>query len=182
MVCSHELIPSVNQSAAVQHMAWCRRPVNMKCKSAPCATHTPDMQQAAAAATVAADSTATLVDFLAQCARTPVSRSPFSTLSLPCTMLRPTSMAKSPRIVPGSAARGLVAPISLRADATTPAPSHTYLTGCSTQRRSRGRRGRRTLTQFVAGSVHTGGAQSRQLLEWAASKQGGAEADCMCGN
>ena len=72
MVCSHELIPSVNQSAAVQHMAWCRRPVNMKCKSAPCATHThtPDMQQAIAAATVAADSTATLVDFLAQCAHT----------------------------------------------------------------------------------------------------------------
>lgn len=39
----------------------------------------------------------------------------------------PVWTAKSPLIVPGSAWRGLVAPISFRADATTPAPSHAFI-------------------------------------------------------
>lgn len=56
------------------------------------------------------------------------SRSPFSGLSLPWITFLPTSMAKSPRIVPGSDSKGLVAPMSLRADFTTPLPSHTIAT------------------------------------------------------
>jgi hypothetical protein len=39
---------------------------------------------------------------------------------------RPTSIPKSPQIVPGSAWRGFVTPVSFRADATTPGPSHAY--------------------------------------------------------
>ena len=57
-----------------------------------------------------------------------VSRSPFSGESLPWMTFLPVTMAWSPLIVPGSAASGLVAPISLRAEATTPAPSQTMAT------------------------------------------------------
>jgi hypothetical protein len=38
----------------------------------------------------------------------------------------PTSIPKSPQIVPGSAWRGFVTPISFHAHATTPGPSHAY--------------------------------------------------------
>jgi len=40
----------------------------------------------------------------------------------------PVSTAKSPLIVPGSACKGFVAPISLRADGTTPTPSQALQT------------------------------------------------------
>lgn len=49
----------------------------------------------------------------------------------PAPPAQPTCTAKSPRMVPDSASSGLVAPISLRALFTTPAPSHT----CAGQRR-----------------------------------------------
>jgi hypothetical protein len=42
--------------------------------------------------------------------------------------LRPFWTARSPRIVPGSAASGSVAPMSFRPDATTPSPSQTMHT------------------------------------------------------
>ena len=58
-------------------------------------------------------------------ARVPVSRSPFSGLSLPWTTLRPVCTARSPLMVPGSASKGFVAPMSFLADFTTPSPSHT---------------------------------------------------------
>lgn len=41
--------------------------------------------------------------------------------------LRPTSIQKSPRMVPGALACGLVAPIIVRPVATTFLPSHTYI-------------------------------------------------------
>ena len=45
----------------------------------------------------------------------PISRSADSSESEPWTMLKVTSSAKSPRIEPGAASTGLVAPISWRA-------------------------------------------------------------------
>jgi hypothetical protein len=43
-------------------------------------------------------------------------------------MLRPVSMPKSPLMVPGGEARGLVVPIMVRPYLTTSLPSHTMAT------------------------------------------------------
>lgn len=53
-----------------------------------------------------------------------ISLSPFSTLSLPCTMFLPTSTPKSPLMVPQSASVGFVAPIIFLPAFTTSVPSH----------------------------------------------------------
>ena len=48
--------------------------------------------------------------------------------SLPCTTLLPMLTARSPRMLPGAAADGLVAPIIARTCATASSPSHTMAT------------------------------------------------------
>ena len=59
----------------------------------------------------------------------PISRSADSSESEPWTMLKVTSRAKSPRIEPGAASTGLVAPISCRAAGTAfSGPSSTAAT------------------------------------------------------
>ena len=58
----------------------------------------------------------------------PISRSADSSESEPWTMLKVTSSAKSPRIEPGAASIGLVAPISWRAAGTASGPSRTIAT------------------------------------------------------
>lgn len=100
-----------------------------------------DLGREYCSACIRADSASTNVGL------SPVSRSPFSGLSDPCTTLRPVCTAKSPRIVPASASRGFVAPMSLRADLTTPLPSqtcshrssHTCLSAAAKQRGKKGR-------------------------------------------
>lgn len=57
-----------------------------------------------------------------------ISFSAFSGVSEPWQMLRPTSMAKSPRMEPGREARGLVSPRSLRPVLTASLPVQTIPT------------------------------------------------------
>ena len=63
---------------------------------------------------------------------------PRSGESLPWTTFMPIVTARSPRMVPGAAAAGFVAPIMLRTMATAPGPSHTIATtGADVMNRTR---------------------------------------------
>ena len=62
-----------------------------------------------------------------------ISRSADSTESEPWITLRPTSTARSPRMVPGLETSGLVSPIIKRHALTAPGPSQTmHITGPET--------------------------------------------------
>ena len=57
-----------------------------------------------------------------------ISRSALATLSEPWTTFSSITSPKSPRIVPGAASAGLVAPISFLAIETADGPDHTVAT------------------------------------------------------